>query len=276
MNLNSNNLIKIGKDLEDIQYGAKILASMMSHIRNRLRNNGKEYSPYTLEQDAKCLMDLAKVTPCFIGVKLPGGPFPTALCVSKNFEVAHTPALSKVCFKNGDIVTVDFGIKYGNMCTDMAFTVIIGNAKEVADERLVKATKLALDQAIKQCVVGKTLYDISCEIHRILFEYNLGIPMECIGHFIGQKLHEAPAIYNYAKDPYPNNITLQEGMVFCIEPIATLGSPALRLKSDGFGMASKDGSNSAHFEHMVLITNNGPKVLTSMENPDILVKDSRD
>ncbi len=271
--LNYSTLIKTERDIKEITVGARILSSMMLIIKEVLIKYGLQYSPVKLEELVQSLMKIYHVTPCFVDVVMNGVNYPTALCVSVNNEVAHTPALSTRLFRLHDVVKVDFGIWYKRWCTDMAFTILIGGPDPLgSDARLVEGTYIALQKSIQKCLVGSTLKDISLEIQRVLLEYNLGIPVSCSGHFIGRELHEKPYIPNYGKDPYEHNIILKAGMVFCIEPIATLGHPDLKLGSDGFTLLTKDGSNNAHFEHMILVTETSPIILTSMANSDTLLK----
>lgn len=265
-------LIKSQFEQDILREGGKILASIMQVIKDELQFKGLFYNPAKLEQLAKKLMAERNVQSCFQGYILNNRPYPTVLCVSVNNEVAHVPATSQRYFRLGDIIKVDCGIRFQGYCTDMAFTLILGTPKISADARLVQATKLALDNAIEKCVVGTRLKDLSYTIHKTLSEYNVDVPSCCGGHFIGQMLHEEPIIYNNFNVKYFIDIRLEAGMVFCLEPIATLGAPDLRLLRDGFSLTTKDGSKSAHFEHMILVTNTGPEVLTTLVDHDKLPK----
>lgn len=187
--------------------------------------------------------------------------FPAALCVSVNEEVVHClPSERKL--KEGDIISLDLGIFYQGFNTDMAITVPVGKVNPEA-QRLIRATKKAVKRGIKKVRPGNTFGDIGNTIQRYVEGQGFGIVRDLCGHGIGKKLHEEPQIPNYGKRKTGQEI--KEGMVFCIEPMVTIGDWKLKKAKDGYGFQTADNSLSAHFEHTIAVTKNSSKVLTSLE-----------
>lgn len=190
-----------------------------------------------------------------------GSPYPSGLCVSVNDVIVHSPAGENTqVFKEGDVVSLDFGIRHRGLYTDSAVTIIAGSpAKE--DERLVRGTKEALEAGIAEAIVGNTTGHIGEAVERIATQYGFGFPRNLGGHGVGRVIHEEPHIHNFGKAGDGSPLVLN--MVIAIEPMMTLGGGELVLDSDGHSYRTRDGSRSAHFEHTVLVTRAGPKVLTA-------------
>lgn len=185
--------------------------------------------------------------------------FPAAICISINEEVVHGLPSAKRVISEGDLVGLDFGVRFEGMITDAAVTVPAGKVSAGAG-RLLQGTREALAAGISQGRVGNRVGDISAAIERCLRHYKLGVVKELSGHGVGHNVHEEPSIPNFGqagKGP-----ELLAGMTLAIEPMATLGSPEVRLLPDGWTFASADGSLAAQFEHTILITDAGPEILT--------------
>jgi len=190
-----------------------------------------------------------------------GEHFPSVLCVSVNDAIVHSPAgTNDEVFENGDVVSVDFGIIHRGLITDHAATVICGKAISPDDEMLVRAAYEALQVGIDQAWPGKTTGDIGYAVEKIAEKYGLGFPLNLSGHGVGKEIHEEPHVPNYG-DPGKGH-KLVEGLVIAIEPMFTLGKGNLFVDKDNFSYRTKDGSRSAHAEHTVLVTKNGPEILT--------------
>lgn len=187
--------------------------------------------------------------------------FPAALCCSINEQIVHTPPSDRV-LREGDIFSLDLGLKRNGFHSDMAITVPIGKISSEA-AHLIRATRKSLKRGIKKIRPGIRLGDISNTIQRHLEGQGLGIVRDLCGHGIGKKLHEDPQILNYGKRN--KGIKIEKGMVFCLEPMATIGEEKIKITEDGFTYATQDGSLSAHFEHMMAVTEKGCRVLTSLE-----------
>lgn len=201
--------------------------------------------------------------PAFLGYTSKGDrePYPSALCVSVNDCIVHSPAATnKAVFSNGDIVCIDFGVKHRGLYTDSAITVICG-ASSPEDERLLRGTQEALEAGIAQARVGNTTGHIGEAVERIAKKYSFGFPKNLSGHGVGKKVHEEPHVPNFGRSG--EGAPLVEGLVIAIEPMMTLGGGDLYIDADGHSYRTKDASRTAHFEHTVLITREGPEVLTA-------------
>jgi methionyl aminopeptidase len=190
-----------------------------------------------------------------------GEKFPSGLCFSVNDVIVHCPASEqRIPLEEGDVVCLDFGIKHRGLFTDHAVTVIVGTAKDPHDEELLRGTKEAMAAGIAQAKVGNTTGDIGYAVEKIADKYGFGYPRNLSGHGVGKQVHEEPHVPNFGE---PGKGTkLVEGLVIAIEPMMTLGTSDLYIDKDNFSYRTKDGSNSAHFEHTVLVTKNGPEILT--------------
>jgi len=190
-----------------------------------------------------------------------GEHFPSTLCVSVNDVIVHSPAgTNDAVFEDGDVVSLDFGIIHKGLYTDHASTVICGKPKSTEDEMLVRAAYEALQVGIDQAKIGNTTGDIGYAVQKVAEKYDLGYPKNLSGHGVGKKIHEEPHVPNYG-DPGMGH-KLEEGLVIAIEPMFTLGSGDLYIDKDNFSYRTKDGSRSAHAEHTILVTKNGPEILT--------------
>lgn len=185
-------------------------------------------------------------------------PFPACLCTSINEEIVHS-APSARTLRQGDIISLDLGIFFNGFHTDMAITVPVGRVSEAA-EKLIKVTEEALKIAIQQVKPGNHLGDISWLIQSYVESQNLNVIKELCGHGIGKALHEPPQILNFGEKGTGPEI--KEGMVFCLEPMVTIGDAKIKKSQDDFGWQTADGSLSCHFEHTVAVTKEGCQVLT--------------
>lgn len=184
--------------------------------------------------------------------------FPNSLCISVNDEVVHgIPGKRKL--KNGDIVTIDMVISYHGYQGDAAWTYAVGTI-DTKKKYLMEHTEASLYEGIKQVKPGNRIGDISNAIEEYATKHKLGIVKELVGHGIGKDMHEDPDIPNYGKKN--KGPRLKKGMVICIEPMLNLGSASVGILDDGWTIVTEDGSPSAHFEHTVLVTEDGFEILT--------------
>jgi len=188
-------------------------------------------------------------------------PFPSGLCFSVNDVIVHCPASEQdQPIEEGDVVCLDFGIQHKGLFTDHAVTVIAGTPKNKDDERLVRGTFAALKLGIDQAKVGNTTGDIGYAVERYAKEQGFGFPRNLSGHGVGRKVHEEPHVPNFGAPG--SGEKLVENLVIAIEPMFTLGSGDLKVDKDGHSYRTKDGSRTAHTEHTVIVTANGPEILT--------------
>ncbi len=208
-----------------------------------------------LDQLAERLVRDGGAEPAFKGYR----GYPATLCASVNDEVVHgIPSASRV-LKDGDIVSLDMGVKLGGYYGDSAVTVAVGRVPERTDA-LLRVTREALDRAIAAVRVGGRLSDIGHAVQQWVERHGFAIVREFVGHGIGEKLHEEPQIPNYG--PAGRGPKLVEGMVLAIEPMVAQGRPETRVLADGWTAVTRDGSLAAHFEHTVAVTAAGPLVLS--------------
>lgn len=232
--------------------GGKILSETLRKIESMAMPG---ISTLELDKTAEEMILSFSAKPAFKGY----ADFPYSLCVSINEEIVHCYPSERI-LKDGDIISLDLGVLYKGFCTDSAITVAVGNIS-FEGQRLLKATKKALKIGIDQARAGNTVGDIGNAIEKFAVKQNLGLVRDLTGHGIGRQVHEDPAIPNYGKAG--KGTLLKEGMTICIEPMFTLGDYKLKKSNDGYGLSTKDDSLSAHFEHTVAITKNGPYILTN-------------
>jgi len=215
-----------------------------------------------LEVAAEKMMKDAGAKPAFKGyyTQAAGSKFPFVLCTSVNDEIVHGMPSSKRKLKSGDIVSIDTGVQLDGYFGDSAITVPIGEVEEPV-KRLLQVTRESLEMAIDKAREGNRLFDICGTVERHVTGNGFSVVREMVGHGIGTKLHEEPQIPNYI-DRRNENPRLREGMVLAIEPMVNLGKADMKVKPDKWTAVTKDGSFSAHFEHCVAVTDNGPWVLT--------------
>ncbi|HWQ54252.1 MAG TPA: type I methionyl aminopeptidase [Bryobacteraceae bacterium] len=215
-----------------------------------------------LEVAAAQMMADAGARPAFKGYYVPaaGEAYKFVLCTSVNDEIVHGMPNVKRVLKSGDIVSIDTGVQLDGYYGDSAVTVAIG---KVADEteRLLNVTRDALEHAIEQMRTGNRLMDVCGAVERHVESNGFSIVREYVGHGIGTRLHEEPQVPNYV-DRRNENPRLKEGMVLAVEPMVNAGKPECMVARDRWTALTRDGSYSAHFEHSVAVTSNGPWVLT--------------
>lgn len=189
--------------------------------------------------------------------------FPSSICTSINQEVVHGIP-SKTKLKEGDIISIDIGACYKGYHGDSAWTYAVGKISKEKKE-LMENTEQALYEGLKQVKPGNRVGDISNAIETYAKKHNLGVVKELVGHGVGTNIHEDPDIPNFGEEK--TGPKLKKGMVFAIEPMLNLGSPNIVMLDDGWTIETEDFSPSAHFEHTVVVTDDGYKILTGvMEN----------
>jgi methionyl aminopeptidase len=215
-----------------------------------------------LEVEAEKMIRDAGAKPAFKGYYVPaaGSKYPFVLCTSVNEEIVHGMPSQKRVLKAGDIVSIDTGVSLEGYYGDSAVTVPVGEANEQV-KKLLEVTEQSLELAIEQVRVGNRLFDICGTVEKHVTSNGFSIVREYVGHGIGTSLHEEPQIPNYV-DRKSENPRLKEGMVLAIEPMVNAGKADSKVLADRWTAVAKDGSYSAHFEHCVAVTENGPWVLT--------------
>jgi methionyl aminopeptidase len=250
---------KTAAELEKMRRSGLLVYQILHKLGDMV---GEGVSTYDLELAAQRMMDDAGARPAFKGYFVPaaGERYKYVLCTSVNSEIVHGIPSPKRILKKGDIVSIDTGVQLDGYYGDSAITVGVG---ELGDEtrRLLKVTEESLELAIQQARQGNRLFDVCGTVERHVVSNGYSVVREYVGHGIGTQLHEEPQIPNYV-DRKNENPRLKEGMVLAIEPMVNAGKPDAQVLGDKWTAVTKDGSNSAHFEHCVAVTSNGPWVLT--------------
>ena len=214
-----------------------------------------------LELAAEKMISDAGAKPAFKGYysQAAGTRFPFVLCTSVNDEVVHGMPSPKRKLKAGDIVSLDTGVQLNGYYGDSAVTIAVGEVNDSV-KRLLKITAESLELAIDRVRAGNRLFDICGTVEKHVTANGFSVVREFVGHGIGTKMHEDPQLPNYGSPGQGQR--LQEGMVLAIEPMVNSGSPAVKVLDDDWTAVTADGSDSAHFEHTVAVTANGPWILT--------------
>ena len=187
-----------------------------------------------------------------------GTPFPGSICASVNEVVVHGIP-NDVPLKEGDIISVDCGTLLNGFCGDSCYTFCVGEVDEET-KKLLQVTKESLYLGIEQAVHGKRLGDIGSAVQTHCESNGFGVVREFVGHGIGRDMHEAPEVPNYGRKG--NGLQLRQGMCIAIEPMINAGHYDVKVLPDGWTVLTKDGSLSAHFEHTIVITPDGPQIMT--------------
>ncbi len=234
-----------------LKKSGKILAEIMQRLKEVIKVG---ISTYKIDQLAEELARRKNALPAFKGYR----GFPANICTSINEEVVHGIPNEKR-LKEGDIISLDLGINYKGYFSDAAITLGLGRI-DSRTEKLIDITRNALSQGIKQARINNYLSGISYAIQTYVEKHGFSVVRQFVGHGIGRSLHENPEIPNFGI-PHQGEI-LKSGMVFAIEPMVNMGTWECEILENGWTAVTKDGMPSAHFEHTVAITDDGPEILT--------------
>ncbi len=245
--------VKTPAEISAMRESGRMLATVLTVLRERIAVG---MTTKDLAVIAKDELRALGGQPAFLGYN----GFPDVLCVSVNEEVVHGIPGTRI-IQTGDIVSMDFGVTYRGMITDAAISVVVG-AADSTRTKLVQITEASLLAGINQVRAGVHIGDIGHAVETVLKSANYGIVKDLVGHGVGHELHEDPNIPNYGKKG--SGAVLEAGMTIAIEPMATLGKEAVYVGNDNWTILTRDDSLAAHFEHTVLITEDGAEILTSL------------
>jgi len=245
-------ILKSASELVIMEEANQIVAQTLCMLKEHITPG---VTTLQLDQLAEKYARKKNAIPAFKGYR----GFPGSLCVSVNEQVVHGIPSRKVVLKEGDILSIDFGVKYKGYYGDAAITVPVGSVDKKA-ENLLKITQESLYKAIEQVKVGKRISDISQAVQDYVEERGYAVVRQFVGHGIGQNLHEPPEIPNYKRSG--RSPKLLAGMVLAIEPMVNAGAHEVKILGDGWTVVTIDKSLSAHFEHSVAVTENGPLILS--------------
>lgn len=253
-------IIKTKEEIEILREGGKRLAAILAQVAKKVVPG---VSTLELDEYAYKLIKDGGDEPAFLNYKPSGHhkPYPASLCTSVNNEIVHGIPNKNKILKEGDIISIDLGLKHKGLFTDHAMTVGVGKINK-ASEKLLEFTHEALLVGIEQARGGNTVGDIGSAIEKFV-NRKYGIVRELSGHGVGKKIHEDPYIPNYGKKGQGQKLI--PGMVVAIEPMLNIGKDDITVDADGYTIKTTDGSNSAHFEHTILITEGYAEILTIFE-----------
>ena len=249
--------IKTPEELAKMREAGRIVALAHDAVRTSIRAGMT-----SRELNAICerVITEAGATPSFKGLY----GFPAAACISINDLLVHGIPDDTV-LKEGDIVSVDIGACFEGYHGDSAWTYAVGEISE-ADRRLLQVSEQALFEGLKYARAGNRLTDISHAIGEYVFAHGCSIPLDYTGHGVGREVHEDPAVPNFG--PAGHGVLLKPGMTIAVEPMVIAGRPQTRTLKDGWGVVTRDGSRTAHFEHTVAIANDGYEILTTLKKEE--------
>jgi len=244
--------VKTPEDIAKLREANLVVAEVLDELEGACRAG---VSTWELNEIAGRKLKQLHAESAFLGYH----GYPAVLCTSVNDVVVHGIPRKDVVLKEGDIIGLDFGCFKHGFCGDSARTVAIGKVTPEA-QKLMDVTKESLARAIAQCVPGNRLQDIGWAVQSYVEENGFSVVRQFVGHGIGRAMHEDPPVPNYGSPG--RGIRLKEGYVIAIEPMVNAGSYEVEILSDRWTAVTKDGRLSAHFEHSVAITENGPFVLS--------------
>jgi len=250
---NERIILKSPQEIEKMRHSNLIVAEILEEMRTAARPG---VTTATLEDLAEELLAKHRARSAFKGYN----GYPAALCTSVNEEVVHGIPSERV-LQDGDILSIDFGVIYEDYYGDAAITLPIGHISSEA-ERLLRVAEEALYLAIDRARAGNRLLDISAAIQRHVESQRFSVVRDFVGHGIGRHLHEKPQVPNFGEPG--RGVRLKPGMTLAIEPMINAGGYEVMILEDGWTAVTKDKSLSAHFEHSVAVTENGPYILSKL------------
>jgi methionyl aminopeptidase len=246
--------LKSAREIDIMAEGGRILAATIEALKKAVRPGVS-----TGELDAIAEAFIRKhdgAVPAFKGLY----GFTGSICTSINHEIVHGIPSPKRILKDGDIVSLDVGVGYKGYFTDSAVTVAVGSI-DTATTKLLTVTKASLDAGIAAAQLGNHIGDIGAAVQQVVEAAGFTVVRDLVGHGIGTSFHEEPQVPNYGKPKRKEKLV--PGLTIAIEPMVNAGGPATRTLADKWTIVTVDGSRSAHFEHTIAITAEGPRVLTA-------------
>ncbi len=244
---------KSAKELEKMRESGRIVREVLNLVQSRIAPG---VSTMDLERAAAEKIEDLGAVPAFKGYH----DYPCVLCTSINDEIVHGIPSEKRKLKEGDIVSVDCGVVLNGYYGDAAITVAVGDQVKPEHQKLMQVTEASLRRAIETVRIGNTVGDVGAAVQEWVEGNGFSIVRDFVGHGIGTRLHEDPQVPNFGSRGH--GASLREGMVLAIEPMVNAGKPGSRVLDDRWTAVTTDGSYSAHFEHCVAVTKDGPLVLT--------------
>jgi methionyl aminopeptidase len=245
---------KSPSELEKMRASGRIVRQVLDAVRAMVKPG---VTTMDLERAAEKKIKELGAKPAFKGYY----DYPCVLCTSVNQEIVHGIPSPKRVLKDGDIVSIDCGVVLDGYYGDAAITVPVGGPLAPQVQKLLEVTEASLYRGIEAARIGNTVGDVGAAVQELVEANGFSVVREFVGHGIGTRLHEDPQVPNYGTRGH--GARLREGMVIAIEPMVNAGTPGTRVLDDKWTAVTEDGSFSAHFEHCVAVTEDGPLILTS-------------
>lgn len=245
-------VLKSSKEIEKMRRAGRVVREVLELVRSQVKPGA---TTFDLEKAAEARLKELGVKAAFKGYH----GFPCVLCTSVNSEVVHGIPSPRRVLKQGDIVSVDFGVVVDGYYGDAAITVPVGEIDDAA-ARLLRVTEASLQAGIAAVKPGATLGDVGAAVQGVVEREGFSVVRDFVGHGIGSQMHEDPQVPNFGQAG--QGMKLKPGMVIAIEPMVNAGKPEVMVLDDGWTAVAKDGSMSAHFEHTVAVTADGARILT--------------
>lgn len=245
--------LKSNREIDLMAQGGAILGQTLKLLRGSVRPGMSTAELDRIGEDF--IRSHEGATPAFKGLY----GFPGSICTSINDEIVHGIPSKKRVLKEGDIVSIDVGVGFKGFFTDSATTVAVGEV-DAGTRKLLEVTAESLEAGIAAATIGNHIGDIGAAVQAVVEAAGFSVVRDLVGHGIGAEFHEEPQVPNYGKPKRKEKLV--PGLTLAIEPMVNAGGPATRTLSDRWTIVTQDGSRSAHFEHTVAITEDGPRVLT--------------
>src|SRR5213594_2010407 len=247
------NVCKSAAEIDKMRRSGRIVREVLDEVSTLVKPGA---TTMDLERAADKKIKELGAKPAFKGYY----DYPCVLCTSVNEEIVHGIPSAKRVLKAGDIVSIDCGVVLDGYYGDAAITVAVGETVSTERKKLLEVTEQSLYKAIEQVKIGNTISDIGAAVQEYVEANGFSVVREFVGHGIGTKLHEEPQVPNFGTRGH--GARLRDGMVLAIEPMVNSGKPGTRVLDDKWTAVTADGSYSAHFEHCVAVTKDGPLILT--------------
>jgi methionyl aminopeptidase len=247
-------VLKSQREIQIMREAGRVVARVHVAMREAVRPG---ISTWELDQIALETMQKYNAVSSFLGYR----GYPANICASVNEELVHGIPNKDKILHEGDIISIDIGVRYRGFIGDSAWTYAVGEISEKAT-KLMQVTEASLYAGIEQMVVGNKIVDASRAVQKVVEDAGLHVVREYTGHGVGRQMHEPPQVLNYVGSDPDGNLVLQPGLVVAIEPMVQIGTWQTRTLRDEWTVISRDHSLSAHFEHTIAVTHNGPEILT--------------
>jgi len=258
-------MTKTKKEIAILREGGKILREALLAARDlAMEGAQREVASHELNDLAIKIVGKYGGEPSFLNYEVGQDKngsinYPAALCISNNTEIVHGIPTDTKIIKSGDLLKLDLGVWYKNLCTDSALSVAVGDVSSVAN-RMIDATREGLKRGLKEIKPGNTIGDYGYTVDKYVTDQGFFTIQGLVGHGVGYEVHEPPQIPNFGKKG--RGIKFEEGMVLALEPMIGQFSGNIQQGDDGFSYTTVDGGLAAHFEHTVVVTKNGNEILT--------------